>query len=412
MKILSIRNLISIFTTFEGIFGFLMGIFLLIGRWTPGRLFGTGRVELVYQPRLWIGVIIVILSIIIISSKHRICFSQEDYSFRSNTLFYTYMILVFLLYVIATVFWSRDVEMGAEKVNEIALLFFVLVAFYGALYVSEGETIRRAFWTATLMFSIVFGVLAIQGADDSTRAKVLGGGANVFGRNMGFFLIACLYFMEAGFSKLILTVLMSLAGMLTIASGSRGAMLSLIAAGIAYLWLKRKGIKPLLKLLSVLMLAGILFYCFASYTAIGQKTMSVIDRRIIKLTIEQQNTSGRVERYSDALDLGYHAPLFGSGLRAYSVSGLGSYPHNIFLEVFDEGGAVGVFILFLALSLFAIHVLRFRSKIDGPTMAAAVLMAAATQLSGDLYDCRALFLFMLLCVVPVLLRRPTNAMPV
>ena len=302
--------------------------------------------------------------------------------------------------------------MALDKLKEIALLFFVLIAFYSSLYVSEGETIRKSFWMAILIFAVLFGFLAVQSADDSQRMSSLGGGENVFGRNMGFFLLACLYFMEAGFMKLPLMGLMFFAVMLNVASGSRGAMISLIFAVIAYLWLKRKGIKPFLKLFSILIFSGILFYFFVGKTDIGQKTMSIIETRIIKLTIEEQYTSNRPFLYERALNLGYQAPWFGKGLNAFSNEGLGRYPHNIFLEVFDEGGLVGLILIFLVMYSFTSHVMRYQASLDGPTAAALVLSIVAAQFSGDLYDSRAIFIFMILCTVPSLVSRQTNEMVV
>jgi O-antigen ligase len=62
------------------------------------------------------------------------------------------------------------------------------------------------------------------------------------------------------------------------------------------------------------------------------------------------SSRGRLILYQDAIDLIKTAPIFGHGVGAFGYLGdylvLGTYPHNMFLEILLDGGIVGL-LLFL-----------------------------------------------------------------
>ena len=89
----------------------------------------------------------------------------------------------------------------------------------------------------------------------------------------------------------------------------------------------------------------------------------------------------------------------GGGLGSFRGLRYGVYPHNIFLEVLSEGGVAGVALLLLVLWRFE-RVYWQNKKPDGAATAAFVLILVNTQFSGDLYDSRSLFVFMMLAFLP------------
>jgi len=396
------KNLIKVTPITEALIGFSLGIFLLIGRWTPGRLFKNFSGDFLYQPRLWLGIIIIYLCLSVIILHGKIKFSDRNWPSKSFTIYYAATIYIFFLYMLSTTMWAVDYELALQKAFEVALAFSVTITIYITTLFIKNELLKDYFWLSIFLFSIFFGFIAIQGADETSRTQALGGGPNVFGRNMGLFVFSCLYFIQKNLNKYIGFIFIFFGIILTIASGSRGAMLSLLIGGLAYFLIKRKKLIQLLKITSVLIIGSALCYATLSTTAIGQKVTKVIEERIIYLTIEEQYDSSRTTFYESALELGYDAPLLGSGLSAFKATGRGVYPHNIFLEIFTEGGLVGLALLLLSLILFFIYLIRYNDLLDAATVSSTIMILVATQVSGDLYDSRGLFILLVLCPLAVL----------
>lgn len=396
------KNLIKVTPITEALIGFLLGIFLLIGRWTPRRLIKNVSDDILFEPRLWLGIILVYLCLLTIILHGKINLSDRHWPSKSFTIYYAAIIYIFFIYMLSTIMWSVDYQLALQKAYEIALVFIVTLTIYVTTLFIKNEFLKDYFWLSIFLFSVFFGIVAIRGADDASRTNVLGGGANVFGRNMGLFVFSSLYFIQKGFNKYIGFIFVFLGIVLTIASGSRGAMSSLLIGGLAYFLIKRKKLIQLCKIISVLIFAVIFCYFTLSTTAIGKKVINVIEERVIYLTIEEQYDSGRTILFSRAMELGYEAPILGSGLSAFKATGQGVYPHNIFLEIFTEGGAIGLTLLSLSLLLFFIYVKKYLDSLDAVTISSTIMILIATQVSGDLYDSRGLFILLVLCPLIVL----------
>jgi O-antigen ligase len=130
-----------------------------------------------------------------------------------------------------------------------------------------------------------------------------------------------------------------------------------------------------------------------------------METRFIGLTLDYEDKSGadspvylsgRETEYAEAYQLGLDHPVGGAGLAAFPALGLGVYPHNLFLEVFCEGGALGLLLLGSALLAFLRSAFRERRGLDPATVGALALFVFGSQASGDLYDSRALFLLMVM----------------
>jgi hypothetical protein len=86
-----------------------------------------------------------------------------------------------------------------------------------------------------------------------------------------------------------------------------------------------------------------------------------------------------------------------SGFRAFR----GTYPHNLVLETAVETGLVGTGLLCLVMVSGAWAFRRLWRSADGATLAAFAFALVASQLSGDLFDSRGVFLFLLMALIPV-----------
>jgi O-antigen ligase len=97
--------------------------------------------------------------------------------------------------------------------------------------------------------------------------------------------------------------------------------------------------------------------------------------------------------------MGLEDPLIGAGLSAFSIRTGDVYPHNVFLEIFAEGGCIGLLLFLAMLGATGLMFWQHRDTLNTAAVAAFVLILVASQFSGDLYDSRGLFLFPILAIV-------------
>ena len=148
-----------------------------------------------------------------------------------------------------------------------------------------------------------------------------------------------------------------------------------------------------LKTVKLSLLIGLLF-TGVTLSGLWDKATIVFQQRIIKMTFEKGDDSGRQELYSQAWRLGLAAPAFGVGLGGFhTVNPIGDYPHNLFLETFAEGGLVGVALLTSFLIGGFRHLPSDRRGDPGVlTWTGFVTLFVACQFSGDIFDSRLLFI--------------------
>ena len=131
---------------------------------------------------------------------------------------------------------------------------------------------------------------------------------------------------------------------LILASGSRGALVSVIVITVVVVLMKRQ------KVLSV---PGMLVMCgsliFVWKFVLGPLSNSGGLQRIQDLSLTQdQSATHRVEYYSQAWHNILAHPAFGDGVGSFSeISGSYIYPHNVFLEIANDFGAIGLAIFLL-----------------------------------------------------------------
>jgi len=309
-----------------------------------------------------------------------------------------------MFYLLLTFFWASDILFAQNKAMEIILLLGVLVSSYEWFKSKNSEIVRIGFWMAIVMVTSLLALLSLTEYFNlqSSRASVLGGGPIVFGRNMALLFIGTLYFEKKNVPSFICKPLELIALICIFLSGSRGAILSILLVIMIVMVMDRK--KLLIKLI-LLVALPLAVFLLLQYTPVGEKVSRIIQVRIVANTIEEQNSSGRVELYSAALQLGMKNPVFGGGLTAFKEKGFSNpYPHNIFLEIFDEGGGLGVFFFVVVIGVFLLYVWRNRPLVDLTAFMAFLFMFFASQTSGDIYDSRWIFFFMLLASFPVLYR--------
>lgn len=380
----------------EGFAGFMIALFLLTGRWSFARLQADAYGGQTSEPRLWIGAILLALWLLPIGRPmiSRV-FKQEARDVRKLTR----LMLVFLAYMMVTAAWAPDRTLALLKLYELALIMIAILSLHKMLVCFDSELVRTAFWKSVVLITGLLAVLAIGQMEtiSSQRVAVLGGGPNVFGRMMGLMCLGSLFMWQRGGRSWLWLSVSTIAFLLVILSGSRGAFVAVTVSLFVFLAVERVRLTRMVPLgVTAVAVAGLVLL----YTPLGAAAQAMYRHRIVFLLIEQLYTTHRTELYSAAYDLGMRHPLVGAGLASFPAITLAPYAHNIFLETFSEGGIVGLCVIAL-LIVTALRILwNNRGHLDGAIVAALALVLIASQFSGDLYDSRGVFLFMLLSAFP------------
>ena len=374
------------------IYGFTIATFFLVGRWSLNRLgWATEEMDLWLEPRLWIVLLIALMAMLIRIRKRSFLVKP---SIRSKT---SIIISLFLFYMIFSSLWSIDLGSSyssfvLHKTYEIGLLLAVIVSVTIAYPYLRADKMSRGLWTGLLIFCLLMAAAGIMGYGGVRRLAVLGGGPNVFGRNMALMCIGCMFVMNANRKYWFMHVVGLFALALVFLSGSRGA----ITAAVLGIWitflLMRINLKKKFKILiSTLLLAVVVI----QFTAMGARIVDVFRSRVLQLTFEEKYTSGRTLLFERAIEIGKENLYFGAGLGGFASLSGDNYPHNLFLETFAEGGVVGLLLLSAAFVYFATTSLRNRKIVDPYLTGAFLVSFISSQFSGNLFDSRGVFLFMI-----------------
>lgn len=371
--------------------GNLLALYFLLGRWTFARLEGVyDEGHLWEQPRVWVIALILPLAGLMYYELRE----------RGATRLYTVdiAICVWLVYMLTSALWAPETEHLTAKVSEIGMLLAVAISIaLSRSNLTDSRTLL-GFWYGVVAAGAAMGILALV---MSTGGRVFTptGGPNIFGRNMGLVGVGALMLATRGnvAGKPFYYALVILSPMWVVMSGSRGALLALGMAGLVLLWTAKTSWAT--KLVGVAALGCLGTVAFVA-TDVGRNAAEVFHHRILQQTVEQRYTSSRDDLFMQAVEVGLDSPVLGcglSGFRAYSWT----YPHNIVLETFAEGGLVGVVLLAMMLLAWWRHLARASHNTPGSLLAAMALMITAASFSGNFYDSRGVFLLLALSIAPL-----------
>ncbi len=371
--------------------GMLIALYVLSGRWSFARIFSDKFTDLsapfYYELRFWIVLLLCACALFV---RKPIADKESHY-----VRYYLLLLYFFFTYTLLSSIWAPDIEMALGKGYEVVLVIVATFSIYILLSGREGGLVFEQFWKIIFLLTAVLAAIAIYKVRgiDAERLAVLGGGPNVFGRMMGLLCLTSLYYWSRGGRLLVWLPPVVIAFCLVILSGSRGSLVAICLAIAVYIIVSRVSVtKVILFAIAALLLSSILI----SFTTVGQKVMDSYEVRVANLLIEQRYTAGRGNLYQAAMTLGSKNPFIGAGLAAFPANGLGVYPHNIFLEAFCEGGGTGFVLLIIPMSIFIYFCWACRLVINPLPVAACILILAASQFSGDYFDSRTIFTFMLM----------------
>ena len=403
-----VRNRLALGSGFgNGLVGFLTAAYVMAGRWSPGRYISDDQPPLIIEPRLWLVIALLVIALIPVRRSGIQPAEKQRSAGRGLPL----MIALFT-YLLASALWAPSADTVTTKAYELILLAAATLSLHTIFRKLDAAAIVSSFWTSVIVMGGLLALAAIPATAAGGRLAVLAGGPNVFGR-----LMALLY--VAGISRLIRSkrmlgwsVVVVLAGMLVVLSGSRGSMISVAVASMFFFAINRASFGKVFVIAALCASIGVVVFLF---TPLGVAISNAVEARIGALLVDQVYTSGRDQIYADAVDLAKEHPLAGVGLGGFMPITGWVYPHNIFLELTCEGGAVALGLFLAMLAAFGCTIYRMRERVHVTSLTALVMLLVASQFSGDLYDSRAIFLLPLFVIfaeemAPVVRRKKRRAL--
>ena len=375
--------------------GALIGVFQLVGRSQLGQVLAGGATAWFFEFRLWALVMLslwLFATVAVRPPGTRRCDAGGVRAWGS-------MIVLFITYMVITSLWAPGLTLAIGKSYDLLFVAWSCALTVAALRLYGVRATIEGFWAALFglgMILAAFGLVALFSGKQGMRLAVLGGGPNVYGRNMGLLTLAALrnVFDNRRWVRIPAMVVAPLATLLLLLSGSRGAMLALFAGVIIYVGLRRADRRVLRSIL----LVGIVGL-IALATQVGRFAVLAFQERFIIQLLAEKYFTNRDILLLDGITAGFQNPLGGLGLGGFALWGSkGVYPHNMFVEAFAEGGMLGLGILCIP---FIKYVRRWRSGMglgDSATVAGLILLLVSSSISGDLFDARGVFLVLLMAV--------------
>jgi len=398
--------------------GLIAAFYMLAGRWGFDRLLLSEPNEFL-ELRIWIVMGGVMLAAVGLAHyAHRAARPGETRFDRHLAT----ALLGFFGYLCTSAFWAPDAEFALRKVYDIALVFVMSVGFGLAAIRLPAARVLDAFWAVVILATGVLalaGMRQLLGGGGGARLAVLGGGPNIFARLMGLLTLGALYFWNRRGQAWLWIPVAAGGVLLALLTGSRGGTSAILAGILIFLVAGRVPVRRLIILAAI---AAAVVGVAVTASPLGKALNRSMEERFLKLTLKYAGSSsseskvylsGREVMYASAYDLGLRHPVTGAGLSAFPALGLGPYPHNLFLEVFCEGGALGLAFLGWVFLAFLRAALRGGRGLDGATTGAVVLILIGSQSSGELYDSRALYLLMMMasCTTAAGLRAASSTQP-
>ena len=287
---------------------------------------------------------------------------------------------------LSSLYAGQSEQTVAKFVDLIILSLTVVGVHYWAS--RPGDTTCKFGWSvlfACLVLGVLLSLVAVATSDLSSRLAVGDGGPNTFVRIVGVTALAALGIQVMPRPMAILLTLFLLT--LVVLTQSRGGLLACVV-GLGLVFVRTFGWRSQFAYVGALV-TGVV--CVASFTEIGQQCVDIVMDRFVNKTFHDRYASGRDEIYMDSIAIWQESIWFGHGLADW-WDRLGTYPHNIFLELGCDAGVIAVAGFIFLMSLYFWVGVRCKDQTRIVLFGATVLYFVAAQFSGDIYDSRSLFL--------------------
>lgn len=318
-----------------------------------------------------------------------------------NILQYTvfsYMIVsTLILWIIFDIHEYNDLRYGSYAVTKyFTILLFIIPYSFLINHHFNNSDIN---FLVVLLFSIscILFIISIFYVNIflSGRSGVLGGGPIILSRWLCFGAI-CLLFLPYKIKFRVLFSLLFLG--MAMMTGSRGPIVSIILVILIYFMLNFK------KLFRRFMIILSIFIALVMTSIQFLENIRPIVRIFSNLTYKSLEDNPRILLFKDSINMILEYP-FGVGcgnFSAYSNTKLfftkmKAYPHNLFLEVFNEYGIMCglLFLFFIIISLYKGYksILINKSRYSELFFYLSIYLLVNSMFSGDFIDARILLLF-------------------
>jgi hypothetical protein len=302
-----------------------------------------------------------------------------------------FKLLFFIIPISFSLFWSENFDYGLYKIGNLFLSsYIVLVFFVAAIKLTSIQFLCRTIVSLLMPLLIITVLFKIQNGFFDREVLFFLNGPIVFGRLMGIGAMLCLMDKRLKLKSLYFVIFT----MAVIWTASKGPILALFIASLVYVLFSLSLRKQIVQLIIVIISALLVLENFDVLKDFG---LSRVVNAITYLFLENENnlTSNSIDVRQaiafESIELFLINPIFGVGLGDWfnTLHPSVTYPHNLFLEVFGEGGILLGF-------LFCIPYLIFLKNPNSILFYVVFFLLIAQQFSGDILDSRYWLIFSIL----------------
>lgn len=365
--------------------GFLLAASIVVGRWSPDRFVTETGIDVTAQPRTYF-----VLALIFLALNQAIDFRQgkRNAAPLPRSFLVSGLYLLSLLYMVASLVWAKDINLAIPKALDLGMIIGSLAASYEIVRYSVDDCFEKSFWNSMLGLLLVLLAAGLTSLGSQDRLAVLGGGPNVYGRLMALLAVVCLNRSLTARNPFYWSTIALIAVAMVVLSGSRGALIACSAGLLAFVAVNRRQFKRAAATVAICAALGAVVVLV---TPLGRQSIDTFNERIIALSVGQMYTSSRDSLALMAIDVAGLSPIFGVGLNGYYYETGVNYPHNVFLELLSEGGAIGCALFTVPLLIHIRKLWKLNASNAVLGLNALILILVAAQFSGDLYDSRMVF---------------------
>lgn len=386
-----------------GLAGLVCALLLLLGRWSPARFLGFGVFPPVYmdlRPYLLAsGFLLVVLL------GRKLYLNSDCFAVAALMGALT----LFTLTALAAGSGAYP-SMDLRPFNYVAIKAFdalCLIVSLAMVYVlAQDPAFEDSLWTWVFRISLVLTALGVVATLRGTityeeRLTVMGAaGGNFFSRVVGVAAVLGTYHWARGDRPAWGYLAVVAAALSVVAlSGSRGGM---VATGVGLIAVLLLSSRPGAMLRFTVWGVGAVTVLVLLLPA---ATLDFLTMRYIDQLAGQLYLARRDIVFEQALAFWRDSRFVGHGLGSFSRISAWEYPHNLFLELLCEFGILGTVIIIAPLLLLVAASLRRWRHLDPRSVAVFAVFCIASQVSGDLYDSRAVFLLPVVMAAGALARQ-------
>ncbi|MBM7702304.1 O-antigen ligase family protein [Metabacillus iocasae] len=332
-----------------------------------------------------------------------ISYSKRNISIKINKSVILFILLSFtyLLQVLISFFYTID---QSRAIGKVELSIFLILLIIGNLLIVNSMEVQEFFKVVSIFF-ISIGILYaipiyLDVFSGASRGDTSVSGPNVATRILFFACCSAIY--RFSLNKKTLYLILSILFLFSIVLvGSRGGFLGALLSLLLVLTIKKtlvdwKG-KMNISINFSLKYISFLIPCLLILYFMFEPIKRVFMGRFIGSTFQSGTvySSGRNVIYSDAILMIKEKPIIGYGIDSFTLKTGHVYPHNLLLEMLVEIGMLGaiIFVFFVFFSVFIIFKMRKSSYFIFSSI--PVYMIVVQMFSGEFYDFRYFFLWMI-----------------